>query len=1254
MMNERLPTFRSAIVIQNNHGIDPMSSSTEKRKPNQLIHETSPYLLQHAYNPVDWYPWSPDALQRSTKENKPILLSIGYSACHWCHVMEHESFENDEIAKLMNTYFINIKVDREERPDLDEIYMQATVAMNQGHGGWPMTVFLTPDQEPIFAGTYFPPTDKWGRPGFSTVLKNIAAGWEKDRESIVKQATRFTSRLRESIRVISPMTVGQIEIDEALEQFSGDFDPTHGGFGQAPKFPPATGLSFLLRQYSKTKDEQTLLIVRKTLDSMAGGGIYDHIGGGFARYSTDNRWLVPHFEKMLYDNALLARTYVEAYQVTHDENYRRIATETLDYIIREMTSTEGGFYSATDADSEGVEGKYFVWTPQQIQSVVENREDTRRFCTYYDITDEGNWEHQSIPNTPKSLDQVARELGCSSEDLWDTIERVRPVVYQARSQRIPPGLDDKIITAWNGMMIGAMAEAARVLENQKYLETATRAADFLLTTLSEPGNRLLRTYRKGKAHLNACLEDYAYLAEALIDLYEAGASERYLHEAVGLAERIVEDFSDEDQGGFFTTATDHESLILRSREGPDGATPSGNAVSASALARLAFHFSRDDFREASAKAIRAYGHQISQIPRGYAKSLMVVDLLLHGPIELALVGQPGESNYEQLQEEMNRHFIPNRIIARQHEDDAESTHPLLKGKRKVNGGAALYICRDFACTAPITDPRAISAALKQPQESAKEDTSESLQTLKTGGIAGHATPGGTASYVARILASPSPTHPTSHGYTTMGSTGLTTSRLGFGGYRIDISSDTHRQALLKALREGCNLIDTSTNYADGGSERLVGSVLSDCIKGNEVTREEVIVVSKIGYVQGQNLKRAEAREKAGNPFPEMVKYGDGIWHCLHPEFLEEQLTLSLDRLGVATLDVCLLHNPEYFLSDAKNRKLPIDSKTLRDLRTTFYQRLQQAFVYFEQQIATGRLQFYGVSSNTCTAKPNDPEATSLSRMLEAAQAAAKELNQTTHHFRVLQLPMNVFESGALRTANTGLEDKQTTLELAQQENIAVLVNRPLNAIPTKHGGMIRLADPQAERPATTFDVQLPKVRSLEEEYVKDIAPLVPHSDKGVAANEYFKWAEELSQLRPALQNLEHWDQIENQMIAPHANQVFQVLTRQLTGEKEAAWDNWRKRYVPEFLTLLRVMRLEAAEKSAKKIHEIRQVVDPLLPESHRNEPFSRKALWALASTPGVTSVLNGIRAQHYVEDSMTIMRWELLSDSQKIFEVLSP
>ncbi|PJA78980.1 MAG: hypothetical protein CO149_02390, partial [Nitrospirae bacterium CG_4_9_14_3_um_filter_51_5] len=934
--------------------------------------------------------------------------------------------------------------------------------------------------------------------------------------------------------------------------------------------------------------------------------------------------------------------------------YRQVATETLDYILQEMTAPEGGFYSATDADSEGVEGKFFVWTSGQIREIVTNEQDATRFCAYYDITEEGNWEHTNIPRTPKSLEIVAEELGCSSEDLRDTITRVRPTVYQARLKRVPPGLDDKIITAWNGMMIGTMAEAGRVFNHQPYLESAIRAADFLLTTLSRPGNRLWRTYRAGHAHLNACLEDYAYAVEAMIDVYEATGHERYLHKAVSLAERILEDFEDREHGGFFTTAANHEALIIRGREGADGATPSGNAVAASALARLSFHGDREDFRTAATNAIRAYGQQIGQVPRGFPKSLMVVDLLLRGPVELAFVGTPGDKGYDQLRSAVNACFVPYRILAHQQDLESESTHPLLAGKTTIHGKAALYVCKNFACQAPITDPQAVPSALSSPQEVTSSARGEKLQALTSQGLPGHATPQGTGQYVAKILASPQDSRPSSHGYTALSSTGLTTSRIGFGGYRIDVGVEDHRKALENALQQGCNLIDTSTNYADGGSERLIGVVLKDLIVKKTISRDEVIVVSKIGYVQGTNLARAEAREQAEKPFPEMVKYGQGIWHCLHPVFLEEQLTLSLDRLGLETLDVCLLHNPEYFLSDAKNRNLSMDPIRLEDLRQEFYRRLQRAFLYLESQIAAGRLQYYGVSSNTCTANPDNPEATSLSRMLRAAETAAKHSGIPRHHFRVLQLPMNVFESGALLTPNTGPEQSQTVLALAQETNIAILVNRPLNAIPEKGGGMIRLADPHVEISNTNFDAQHQKVAILEHDYKQVLAPQIPKPEKGAAPLDYFNWAEELKRIRPSIQNLEHWDQIESQTIAPHANQVFQLLTRHFAGKKEEEqiWESWRDRYVPELIALLKVMRMEAAQTSAKKLSDIRQMIDPLLPEAIREEPFSRIALWSVASTPGVTCVLNGMRHPVYVDDSLTILRWKPLSQPCALFETM--
>ncbi|MGH7206978.1 MAG: aldo/keto reductase, partial [Nitrospiraceae bacterium] len=1197
----------------------------------------------------------------------PILLSIGYSACHWCHVMEHESFEDERIAAIMNEHFICIKVDREERPDLDEIYMQATLALNQGQGGWPMTVFLTPEQQPIFAGTYFPPSDRWGRPGFATVLQKVVEFWRKDQEGLRQQANQLTERLSDSMRVTAPMAVGEAELDAAVAEFAQDFDARHGGFGSAPKFPPATALSFLLRRYHRTRDPHTLQMVRKTLDAMASGGLYDQIGGGFARYSTDERWLVPHFEKMLYDNALLTRTYLEAYQVTGESTYRRIATETLDYILREMTSPEGGFYSATDADSEGVEGKFFVWTPEEIRKVVPTDDDARRFCAYYDITPGGNWDSPvakahgnleshghpeqrapSIPNRPRSIEEVAHSLNVTPEDLSSTIERLRPLVYEARRQRIPPGLDDKILTAWNGMMISAMAEGARVLGRLRYQQAAERAADFILNTLSRLDGGLLRTYRASKAHLNAYLEDYAYLTEGLIDLYEAGGSERYLLEAVRLSERLLADFLDEGRGGFFTTARDHESLILRSREGPDGATPSGNAVAAAALARLSFHHGRNDFREAATRAIRAYGREIARYPRAFAKSLSVVDLLLAGPVELALIGSPGEPGYEVLWREVNRHYLPNRILAHHDPDRPAARHPLVIGKGLVNGKAALYLCRNFACQTPITDSEAVTAALVNRHQQAVAEHLPGSKTLTGNRLAGHATPGGTATYVARFVNDPAAPRTAAHGYTAFGSTGLTTSRLGFGGYRIDTEDDEHREALTKALRSGCNLIDTSTNYTDGESERLIGMVLAELNKRGELKREEVIVVSKIGYVQGQNLKRAEAREQAGKPYPEIVKYGEGIWHCLHPEFLADQLDLSLDRLGLDTLDVCLLHNAEYFLSDAKQRGM----SDLPQLRDQFYARLQAAFTYFETQVVAGRIRFYGVSSNTCTADPNDPEATSLGHMLAAAQAAARDSGSSVHRFKVLQCPMNLFESGALLTPNTGLGEKQTVLELAQAERLAVLVNRPLNAIPAKGGGMVRLADLPVEPEIGSFETHRDKLSDLEQEYRRDIAPHIKNPGQGLPPEDYFRWADELARLRPRVQNLEHWEQIENQMIAPHINQVLRALTQHLTGESGDRWQVWRERYLPELVACLRVMRREATVKSRERTAVIMRLIDPLLPESARKQPLSRKALWVLTSTPGVTCVLNGMRTKAYVEDSLAVMCKAPLPDLRRIYEAI--
>jgi uncharacterized protein len=686
---------------------------------NRLALETSPYLLQHAHNPVDWYPWGSEALERAKREDKPILLSIGYAACHWCHVMERESFEDLTIAQLMNSGFVCIKVDREERPDLDDIYMAATVALS-GSGGWPMTVFLTPEQEPFFAGTYFPPESRGGAIGFGTLLARIRELWKNQRSALRTQAAQLTGFLRAQAEPVSPLPVAGEVTWQAVDDLMEVFDPVFGGFGGAPKFPPAAALSLLLRAHRRSGDARMLEMVCTTLDGMSNGGIYDHLAGGFARYSTDQRWLVPHFEKMLYDNAQLAGVYLEAFQATGRAEYERVARETLDYVIREMQDAEGGYYSSTDADSEGVEGKYFVFTPEQVHAILEPRL-AQLFCAYYDVTPTGNWEGQSILNTPRRLGEVAQSMGLSEADASTLLEVARERVYRARLERVPPLLDDKVLTSWNGLMIAAMADGARILGHPRYWHSAERAARFALTALERPDGGLYRTWRAGRAQLDAYLEDYAFLADALISLYEAsgrtggtGDASELLLSAQTLMERVLRDFAAED-GSFYSTAHGHESLLLRTREGHDGALPSANAVAARALARLSHHLGRSDFMELARRAIDAYGATISRAPRAFATSLNVLERCRESSLEIVAVGPPGDPRLEALLAEAANVYLPNaaRAVVSPEAAATAGSLPLVRGKVLVKGAPALYVCRNFTCLAPITTPSEVVRALAQ-------------------------------------------------------------------------------------------------------------------------------------------------------------------------------------------------------------------------------------------------------------------------------------------------------------------------------------------------------------------------------------------------------------------------------------------------------------------------------------------------------------------------------------------------------------
>jgi hypothetical protein len=786
-------------------------------------------------------------------------------------------------------------------------------------------------------------------------------------------------------------------------------------------------------------------------------------------------------------------------------------------------------------------------------------------------------------------------------------------------------------------MIGALAEGFRVLGEPRYLAAATRAADFLLRAMPRPDGGLYRTYRAGKAHLHAVLEDYAYLCEALVDLYEAGGAAGSLREAERLADRLIRDFGDEG-GPFFTTARGHETLIVRRREATDGAIPSANAVAAHALVRLSYHLDRTDLRDRALEAIRDYGKAIAGYPRAFAKSLAVVDLLLEGPVELAVVGTPGEAGFEALRREIARHYLPNRIVAMADPSAADPLAqdlPLLRGKSLVGGRPALYVCRHFACQAPIADPAQVGAALEEGSGATRAERRSLIGSRRPG----HATAEGTAAYAARFAERFG-----AHGYATLDSTGLTTSRLGFGGYRIDDETPDHAAALARALQFGCNLVDTSTNYTDGGSERCVGEAVERLFRDGGLRREEVIVVSKIGYVQGQNLELAQDREQAGRPFPEMVKYMDGCWHCVHPEFLRDQLGRSLDRLQLETLDVCLLHNPEYFLADAKQR----GGGLLGDVRAEFYRRLRAAFAFLETQVAEGQLRWYGISSNTCTSPAGDGEATSLWRMLEAARAAGGP----DHHFRVLQLPMNLFEAGAASERNTGPDGSQTVLELAERERIAVLVNRPLNAMASH--GMLRLAGvgEAAASPEVDFETQRRAVAQLEAAFRRDFAPRLHAPKGGTPPEQYFAWGEQLEGLSGHLPGYEQWQEIETHRISPHMAHVVTALEQAFQGPMQERWQDWRDRYLAELDRLLAEARRLTAAKSQAVAAAVATTLDPALPLRRHTESLSRKALWVVASTPGVTCVLNGMRREAYVDDALGILAWEPLVPVLPVYEAV--
>jgi len=679
--------------------------------PNRLIKETSPYLLQHAHNPVDWHPWGAAALNLAQEKDKPILLSVGYSACHWCHVMERESFENEEIASIMNDNFISIKVDREERPDIDSIYMTAVQTMT-GQGGWPMTVFLTPTGSPFYGGTYFPPEDRGGLPAFPKLLVALAEAYNEKRDEIQQSTDQLVQHMRhlgKSGEPTGPLTKS-IEL-KAYQTLAKQFDNSEGGFGLQPKFPQPMVYEFLLRHYLNTQDPDVLDMVELTLTKMAKGGIYDQLGGGFHRYSTDSYWQVPHFEKMLYDNALLARLYLHLYQITGKSLYRSVVEQTLEYVGREMMSPEGGFYSAQDADSEGEEGKFFVWRPEEINHIL-GKEDGHIITQYYGVSIHGNFEGHSILHVTDSQETFSKRFGLSVDAFNALLESSKERLYKVRDKRVHPGLDDKILSSWNGLMLASFAEAASVLGRDDFRQIAEDNAKFIINNLISDTGRLLRTYKNDQSKLNAYLEDYGALIDGLLLLHEATSDGHWLDVATDLGKAMVDLFWDENEELFYDTGHDHEKLVVRPRDYTDNAMPCGSSMATSVLLRLAIVTGDQEYERIAEISLNSMLAFISRSPVGTGNWLCALDFYLSSPREIAIVGGRSEDATRALVAEVYRHFLPNRVVLGKRSSDAEyQNFPLLTNRPMLNNQPTAYVCEKYLCLSPVTIARDLAIQL---------------------------------------------------------------------------------------------------------------------------------------------------------------------------------------------------------------------------------------------------------------------------------------------------------------------------------------------------------------------------------------------------------------------------------------------------------------------------------------------------------------------------------------------------------------
>ncbi len=1183
------------------------------KKANRLAQEASPYLLQHAHDQVDWFPWGKEAFDKAKAENKPILLSIGYSACHYCHLMARESFQHEAIGSAINRSFVAIKVDREERPDLDALYMAATVALT-GQGGWPMTVFLTPDAEPFFAGTYFPREDQNGRPGLSSLLERIEKLWKSDQKSLLSQAESLTAHVKQANLPDAPGSVSEDLIKSACRALKSSFDPAFGGFSQGPKFPSPSSLALLLLAHRRLGDPELLQMATRTLDSMLSGGLFDQIGGGFHRYCVDRAWLVPHFEKMLHDSAQLADIYIEAFQVTGATSYRRAARQTLDFVLREMQAPGGGFFSSMAAETDGEEGKYYVYSRAEVAKALGEPTATH-FCAFYGITDEGSFRGKSVLSARRTLTEVAKEYGIDPGRLVESVEVGREKLLAHRQTRSAPAIDDKIIVSHNSLMIRALAHGARAFGEERYLEGARRAADLLLAPAEDGGLRkadggLYRMSRGGKVQQDAFLEDYTFLIDGLLALIEVDGSDRYLAPATSLMDYVIEHFSAEN-GSFYSTPQAQEPTLSRPHSGADTALPSENAIACKVLRTLAILTDRPEWQERAAQLVGVFSASMKRTPRAFSSLLCAVDGLLEPPLEIVLAGDPEDDGFAEMGRCLGSRYLPHRAEVRLVEEP-KNPAALLRNRFSNSAPARTYLCRDFACETPIESAQELTAELDRFE---KELLASRRKELLSRRISGRATHEGTKK--RRALEAPE---------TSTEIDGLWVSRLGLGTHRIGLDHPNHRAAVRRALTSGTNFIDTSPSFAMGDSERLIGQVLGELSDEGVLTRDQIVLVSKVGVFVGSAAEDLARRYRETSPRfacplnPKAEDTSDlakGAF-CLDDDALEEQISTSLERLGVDHLDICLIQSPEHFLAAGRSQD-------------ELEEALLSAFNYLEKEVSSGRIGRYGVLCNTAARPSSDPLFIDASFLVHLAERVGGK----DHHFRVIELPLSVADSAALSTDS----GQPHLIEKVRSLGLFPIACRALS--PIVGGALLRLVDP-VEETAPDSAEQLRRARymvaSLEAEFETTFAAQLRLAKKAPEGR-ILPLSGPLGQALEQTATRQQFDLAETTMVTPRLRQLLTGLDQAFAGDQK--WTRFREKYVRAVGTWLAAVRGQATKNNGVLLDDLKQQIETTEPWSaaaatFKESKWQARALGLLLGVEPLAAIFVGMRSPDQVDEILSI------------------